>query len=270
MGQSLWVLVLCLLPALGRAAQVVLTPAADATLIEIVPTNSAGGSVFFNSGTTHIGTRNRALLRFDLASSIPSNAVVTAVNLLLTATRQSVAEPQDSYFGLHLVLRPWGEGTRVAAGGTGAEALSGDATWTHRFAKTTQTWAAPGGAPGQDYTANFSSSALVSMPESGPYPFETTAELVADAQSWLDHPESNFGWMLISELEDVNSTARRFASREDASSPPLLVIDYLPPPVLTGARPLTNQIQFTFLAEAGQTYSVQRATHLPAPSWTTF
>jgi len=51
---------------------------------------------------------------------------------------------------------------------------------------------------------------------------------VADVQSWVDNPASNFGWMLMSESEDVPGTARRFGSRE-TSPVPTLVVTFAPP-----------------------------------------
>ena len=124
------------------------------------------------------------------------------------------------------MLQSWGEGSAVPTdnpGGLGAPAMVGDATWLYRHAFSVP-WAAPGGAPDTDYAGQFSSSALVY--DRGRYHFEGTLDMVHDVQSWLDHPESNYGWMLMAENEDTPFTARRFGSREDPTSPPLLMIDY--------------------------------------------
>ncbi|SRR5260221_4638586 len=60
-----------------------------------------------------------------------------------------------------------------------------------------------------------------------PYQFESTLDTMADLQLWLDHPGTNFGWMLISQSEDTPFTARRFASREDPfGRGPTLTVDF--------------------------------------------
>ena len=211
------------------ADEVILTPVADATLIERAPNNSSGGAGFFNAGTTQVGTRNRALLQFDF-SSIPSDASISSVTLELRVVRDPGCGIENSAFGLYRVLQPWGEGVNVPvdnAGGLGAPARPNDATWNSRFAGTSQSWAAPGGAPGIDYNAQPSSSAQIFDVGQSPYQFESTLDTVADVQRWLLNPGTNFGWMLISQSEESPFTARRFASREDPlGNSPTLVVDY--------------------------------------------
>ncbi len=128
------------------------------------------------------------------------------------------------------MLRSWGEGTTVPLnnpGGLGGPAAPGDATWNYRFAFD-QPWGQPGGAPDVDYSSASSGAIIMYGPESSPYAFESTSEAVADVQFWLQHPESNFGWMLMTDFEDTPFTARRFASREDPlGRGPMLTIDYV-------------------------------------------
>ena len=50
--------------------------------------------------------------------------------------------------------------------------------------------------------------------------------MVADVQSWLDNPASNFGWLVLGD-ETAIATAKRFDTRESAS-PPVLTIEYTP------------------------------------------
>lgn len=207
----------------------ILTPVADATLIETEPNNSSGGAEFFNAGTTQNVTKNRALLRFDVASQLPEGAVITSASLKLEVTRQPVDGFEASPFSLHRVLRDWGEGTTVPMnnpGGLGAPAASGDATWFHRFAFD-QPWRAPGGEAEVDYLSLSSGAIIMYGTVDSPYTFESTSESVADVQFWLDNPASNFGWMLMTDFEDVPFTARRFASREDPlGRGPTLTIEY--------------------------------------------
>jgi hypothetical protein len=52
--------------------------------------------------------------------------------------------------------------------------------------------------------------------------------MVADAQSWLDNPASNFGWLVLGD-ETAIATAKRFDTRESAG-PPMLTIQFTPGP----------------------------------------
>jgi len=215
----------------AAAESITLTPVADATLIEVNPNNSSGGAEFFNAGTTQNHTRNRALIQFDIAASIPTGSAVLSVSLQLSVTRQPVDGFDVSLFGLHRMLRPWGEGVTIPIGnpgGLGAPAMTNDATWLHRFAHTGQSWAAPGGEPGIDFVPAFSSATLI-FGVGDPYVFEGASAFAADVQFWLDHPDQNFGWMLLAQSEELPFTARRFASRE-SSSPPLLFVEFEPVP----------------------------------------
>lgn len=202
-------------------------PGADATLFEVNPDNSAGGANFFNSGTTQNFTRNRGLLYFDIASALPPGAQITGVGLQLEVVRRPADGFEPALFGLHRMLRPWGEGTSVPfnnPGGLGTPADPGDATWLHRFA-TSETWAEPGGASDVDFSALVSSASFVYGV--GAYQFEGTQDMINDVQSWLDQPQLNFGWMLLCQNEEQAFTARRFASREDLDRAPLLTIDFI-------------------------------------------
>ncbi len=213
------------------AESIALNPSADATLFEVAPTNAAGGAGYFISGTTQNQTRNHALLQFDLAGSIPAGSQITGVTLEMEVIRQPGCGFEPSFFGLHRVLVPWGEGTSVPLdnmGGKGGPALPGDATWLDRLAFSAP-WTTPGGAAGSDYAAEFSSG--VPIYGLGVYDIEGTPEMIRDLQFWLDNPGSNHGWMLITESEDTPFTARMFASREDPNGgAPLLFVNYEPVP----------------------------------------
>jgi hypothetical protein len=52
--------------ALVRADTVSLQASADTSLMEVAPDNNLGGAAFFNAGTAGNGSRNRALMQFDL------------------------------------------------------------------------------------------------------------------------------------------------------------------------------------------------------------
>ena len=211
-----------------NADSVLLSASADATLIETAPDNSSGGAGFFNSGTTQNNTKNRALIQFDI-TGIPQSALITAVSLQLEVIRAPSDGFEASPFSLHRVLRSWGEGSTLPLnnpGGLGGPAAPGDATWNYRFAFD-QPWGVPGGEAGVDYAAASSAGIIIYGTENSPYSYESTPEAVADVQFWLDHPESNFGWMLMSDFEDTPFTARHFGSREDPlGRGSLLTVEY--------------------------------------------
>jgi hypothetical protein len=263
---------LCLgLGLCGRADTVTLFPVADATLIELRPSNSMGAGNFINSGTTQNGNSNRALLKFDVAAAVPSGSTITDVGLYVTVTRDPVDGYNPSPSSLRRMLRPWGEGanpTPITSPGFGLPALPGDATWSHS-SWGTNAWTVPGGLEGVDFSATISTTATIAEQRTKPYFFESGGT-IADVQFWLDHPESNFGWMLKSEDELSRFTARRFGSREleDAGESPQLVITFLLPVGIHSVQVASNRLSFEFNAEFGHFYSVEtRAAVSGTNSW---
>src|SRR5262245_19843273 len=65
-----------LLAACAFAESVTLHPAADTTLFAPFPDNNVGANLNFASGANASVQPTRALMRFDLATQIPSNAVI--------------------------------------------------------------------------------------------------------------------------------------------------------------------------------------------------
>ena len=265
--------VLCLPCLAAYADTVVLTPVADTTLIETVPNNNLGGQLFANAGTTQNFTKNRALFRFDLVGNIPPGGKITSARIAFEVTKQPVDGYASAPFALHRVLRAWGEGDKTAAEsaspGLGAPATLNEATWIHRFAHTTDTWAAPGGAADIDYVDLPTATAYIYGVGDSPYVFPSEAEMVTDVQYWLDHPQFNFGWMLICQTESENFTARRFASRENTNKAPLLTIEFIPPPRIERVQYSDSQIQIYFTAQAGQTNMVELSDGLGSGGWST-
>ena len=262
------------LPTL-QADSAVLTSVADTTLIETAPDYNLGGALIVNAGTTQNFTRNRGLFRFDPTGQIPSGSHITKVDFVVVISGQ----PKDGYtsssFGLHRVLKPWGEGDKESPDtvhpGQGAPATVGEATWNYRFAFTTNTWAVPGGAATNDFAPEISAETFIYGFGDSPYTFLSTPALVADVQSWVDDPATNFGWMLICRSEEANFTARRFASREDAGNAPQLLIEYVPPPQIDLITVTNGQLNLTFAAQAGQSYGVEFRDSLSAlTNWLTF
>ncbi len=205
------------------------TPIADTSLIQIEPDRNHGGAPFFNAGTTRTGWRNRALIRFDLTEILPAGAIITSADLVLEPVRRPIIGAVSSSFALHRVLRAWAEGDKIFEGtldepispGLGLPASPNEATWNDRFAFNGG-WSAPGGMAGVDFSGLISATA---GSDGSPVVFSSTPELVADLQHWANQPAANFGWLLMSQSEEVWGTARGLASRE-SEFPPQLVVTF--------------------------------------------
>lgn len=248
----------CLEPAC--ADLFVMKPAADTTLIEVAPSNNLGGMAFVNAGTTQNFTRNRGLFRFDFTSVIPAGSWVSNVAFMIEVVGRPVDGFAPAVFGVHRLLKPWGEGDKLGDSlhpGFGAPATSGEATWSERFASTTNIWSKPGGEAGSDYVTVASSEATVYSLEDSPYTFASTPALVADVQRWINAGTENFGWILVCRTETANFTARRFGSREDAVRPPLLRVEFVPPLRIENAWITGQSFTLQFTAQAGQAYAVE-------------
>jgi hypothetical protein len=203
---------------LATAATITLTPSKDNSIYsEDALSNGMGGNLF--AGNTAGGATRRALLTFDL-SAIPADATITSVTLQLYATgNQSAAQTVT----LTRLTVDWGEGTSNAGasgGGGGAAATLGDATWQYSFYSTTQ-WTSAGG----DFAAG--ASASTSVAGANAVYLWNSPGMLADVQTWLADPSTNFGW-IVRGNEGTSSTAKAFASRETANSAqrPQLMITY--------------------------------------------
>src|SRR6185295_11004379 len=174
-------LAVCVCALRAGAVSLTLIPSADTSLIEIAPTNNNGGQAWLLSGKIQNDVyRVRALMKFDF-STLPTNATVLAAALKVEVTRQPGDGLANSPFGLHRMLRPWGEGNKVATTvpGQGLPATDGEATWRHAFFPTNE-WTIPGAASGVDFSDIESSFQFVYGTGQSPYRFESTPELVAD------------------------------------------------------------------------------------------
>jgi hypothetical protein len=201
----------------------VVEPDKDNTLFED-PNGALSGGLgeFLFAGVTDQDVLRRALIRFNVAAAgIPAGATLDSVKLRLVMSRTIVGA---FTVRLHRVLADWGEGSSNpgAQEGTGAPSEPGDATWIHTFFDTAL-WATPGG----DFDAQASASRTVG--ENGTYTWGSTAQMVADVQSWIDDPANNFGWIVIGD-ETASRTAKRFDSRQrPAATRPKLLLFYTEP-----------------------------------------
>ena len=215
---------------LASANIVNIMPSKDNTLYEYDPAegdHSNGAGFHFFAGENGMGELRRGVLAFDVAGTIPPGSTITAVTLSMN---MSMTQAGAVTVELHKLLADWGEGTSHApmGEGDGAPATPNDATWRHRFFDTVF-WTTQGG----DFSATVSASQSVGG--IGQYTW-SSAQMVADVQSWLDNPASNFGWLVLGD-ETAIATAKRFDTRESAS-PPMLTIQYIPGPrVMPTPRP---------------------------------
>jgi hypothetical protein len=213
-----------------NAAIAVINPSKDNTLYEYDPVegdHSNGAGFHFFAGENGMGELRRGVLAFDIAGTIPAGSTITAVSLTMN---MSMTPAGALTVELHELLADWGEGTSHApmGEGDGAPATPNDATWRHRFFDSAF-WTTPGG----DFSATVSASQSVGGV--GQYTW-SSAQMVADLQTWLDNPATNFGWLVLGD-ETAIATAKRFDTRESAS-PPMLTIQYIPGPrVMPTPRP---------------------------------
>lgn len=213
--------------ALQMQSQVTLTPTKDNTIFDPNGDRSNGQGPNLYVGRTNNGVVMRGLLAFDVANSIPASSTINSVSLRLNVSQVAPGGGPQTV-GLFKLSADWGEGDSFdAPGGAGvwADAQANDATWTHRFYSTT-VWTTMGG----DFVATASASQTIN--NSGVYTWDTTAQMVADVQAWLETPGSNYGWILKMDDEATNKTAKRLDSAENGTiaNRPMLIIDYTPPP----------------------------------------
>ncbi len=217
---------------------IVLNPAKDNTIFEESGDESLGASGFIFSGKTgNMNGQNvrRALLNFDL-TQIPNNATIQSVELELAIFKAPNSNTHN--MKLHRVMSDWGEGNSGAgiSGGAGVQAATNDATWSHRFYNTSQTWSQMGG----DFVNMASATAGVQFVNSPSIPKAqwSSAGLVTDVQEWIEGTNSNFGWILIGD-ESTTLTAKKFVGGDNTSilfPKPKLTITYTTP----GGQPSTS------------------------------
>lgn len=237
-----------------KAASAVFSPVADATISEKNLSSPMGSEQTLEVGTTGPAAGykdSRALLRFNLAGSIPTNATVTSAALTVTLV-QTAPAVTNLWLDLRKVLRPWSESA---------------VTWTNRLTPPAA-WSAPGGAPGVDFGSDVTQSNRITT-TLGAYTFASNARLVADVQDWVSNPSNNWGWIMISELEGVGQTEIKFSSREGAAAPSLAVQYTIPaaPPTLAVLPPVSGQFRFRFDVESNRNYAVEYSGILPASQW---
>ena len=210
----------------AQADMVEMAVTRDATIysdVSALPLANGSGQYLFAgvNGPNNDGNVRRAMLYFDVLGVLPVGALVTSATLRVTVDRVPFGAPASDIF-LHRATAGWGEGPSDPTGleGTGATALTGDATWTDSFLGVTA-WATPGG----DFDA--AASASLSAGDVGAY-FFAAPQMVADINAWLLNPAANLGWFMVGD-ETGSRNARRFISGDlgDPDAEPLLVLGFV-------------------------------------------
>jgi hypothetical protein len=263
-----------LLTDVARGATVSLSATADTCLFEQQKDFNFGKQGDMPVGTVGVSggyARGRTLLRFDPGSALPSNAVVRSASLRLTVTRVPRVRGVPSTFSLHRLLNAWSEGMMQGDLPGGASANIGEPTWNAR-AFPNELWGQPGCQAGVDYDAQAMSSQQIQG--LGSYLFQFDPTELPIIESWLRNPETNFGWILLSQGEDQGRSARRFGSREnsDVSARPELLIEYDVPsgtgPKITGISIGVDRTAIIeFVARANVRYRLEFSTDLFPSFW---
>jgi len=201
----------------------------DNTLYEENVLFSNGQGAYFFAGSTDQGALRRGLLKFDIASNLPPDALIVSATLRLSVSRHPSFGSKPEQFALHRLLADWGEGASDAPAeeGVGVAAEEGDATWSYAFFSITPTnlisWTTPGG----DFVPTASASTTIGVTD-GMYYWRPSPGMIADLMYWLKFPDDNHGWLLQGN-ESEQRTARRFDSRENdmAANRPVLYVEYI-------------------------------------------
>ena len=161
----------------------------------------------------------RGVIAFDIVGNIPSGASITSVGLTLNLSKTQAA---GQTVQLRRLLADWGEGASNASAneGRGIAPETGDVTWIHtRF--NSETWQTEGG----DFAT--AASASTTVVGAGKYTWDSTGTMVADVQGRLEDPSTNFGWLLLGN-EGERQTSKRFDSKENPfqSNRPVLTIEF--------------------------------------------
>lgn len=222
-----------------RADSVVLEAVKDTTIFDDNENFSNGAGQYIFAGQNMGIANRRALIKFNVAGSIPAGSTINSASLQMYMSRTRAG---NQTVRLHVLLSDWGESTSDAGGNEGGGSLAedGDATWRYRYYDTITPplgpeWTTMGG----DFVATASGSATVGA-SNGNYTWTTSLGMVAAVQGWLDNSSTNYGWIVIGN-ESTTGTAKRFNSRHstNASQRPRLTINYTLP-AATGACCFTD------------------------------
>ena len=203
-------------PALSNSIKTELKPSKDTTIYSESSKVSNGGGQFIFAGNNNQSDSRRALIMFDIPSSINSKSQVVNVELSLEMDR---AREGAFQVALYKLTNEWSEGSSQGGQGEGAGGtIQGlDATWKNRI-HPGHAWIKRGG----DFEIEPSAVSMVKGP--GSYTW-SGPRLNEDVQNWINGTHRNYGWILIGD-ESESITAKRFSSRTGPSAP-VLEIEYI-------------------------------------------
>jgi hypothetical protein len=231
---------------ISRAVSVSLHPSANTTITQKTTAPPSTDLLVGTTGPSGGTASSRTLMQFNIAGNIPTNAVITNVTLTVDVTQAPPVQNRvNSTFDLRRVLVLWS---------------ASSATWS-------TPWHSSGGAIGVDFSSTISQTQFFAG--EGSYTFASNSNLVADVQTWLQTPASNFGWVVISELQGTQYTERTMSSNGGTDPPTLLVQFTIPAamPVIIPFSRTNGVFQFGFNAESNRTYTVQYIGALSGSSW---
>ena len=175
--------------------------------------NGSGSYTFSGRTGLDAGYKlRRSLLKFDLTSVIPADAIIVFAEISIYQSKAAPGSPPVS-MAMHRVLQSWGEAGSDAFGaeGQGIWAEAGDATWHHRIYPD-ELWSTAGGS----FAATASAATTVGQ-QLQSYTWTCTSALLDDLNGWLITPSNNFGWIMVGG-EGGGFSAHRFSSRENSNT----------------------------------------------------
>ncbi len=183
----------------------------DSGFFDLAPDNNFGSHTHVPVGQANNERINRSVFDFDILGNLPDGATINSVTFQFEVSQQGGPQGQAGVnFDIHLVTRPWLEGT----GTTDVGEPTGDgATWLN--ATDTELWTTPGG----DFSATISGSVFVNGPSN--YSI-SSAQLVNDIQAIVDGNLDNFGFLMKANT-NVPGSAARVTSREGGISARLII-----------------------------------------------
>ncbi len=191
----------------------------DTTLYSDSTTDNVGANLLNWVGQNQAGSKRRLLLQFNL-SSIPSDAVISAVTVTLNMTRAAGGLSGNQVF--YRVLNSWSQGTGLGrgnvAGGQGGQPVPGGASWAFR-----QNFSLPWTTPGGDFSSL--TSALNNVGSTAGLKAWSGSGLVSDVQAWVNGSLPNNGWILIGD-EGASGSARIYSASENLVNSPSLTVMY--------------------------------------------
>jgi hypothetical protein len=207
----------------------------DGGYLDLQPNNNLGGHTHVPVGRSNNGAVRRSVFYFDIASQVPPGSTIESVQFVFDVVQQGGGNGHSGAdFQLHRVTRAWTEGT---GGSSNGENTGNGATWNS--ATGTIAWDTPGG----DFASVVLGTVYVDV-TSPPETFSISSpQLVAEVQNMLDHPQTNFGFLLKANPETLFGSAARITSREGAPFGPedaaRLIIDFVLPAEETTADSFT-------------------------------